>query len=117
MTEHHYYQTLPSEEHDVTEELIAERERDIDSITRELYEINDIFKTLNTVVQEQGYLLDHIENNVSDVVINVENAEDQLSTAYKKQKKTGKWLWWIFWFLLTICIITIIIIVVLNIKH
>lgn len=107
MTERNYsYQLI--EDQDVTEELIAERERDIDSITRELYEINDIFKTLNTVVQEQGFLLNHIEDNVEHVVINVENAEHQLVSAHEKQKKTGNWLWWIFCILIVAIIVLII---------
>lgn len=108
MTEHKYEYHLID---DVTEELIAEREQDINSITRDLLDINEIFKTLNTVVQEQGYLLDHIEDNVDHVVINVENAEIELESAKKKQEKTGWWLWWIFWILIVICIIAIIIVV------
>lgn len=99
------------DEHDVTEELIAEREQDINSITRDLYDIHEIFKTLNTVVQEQGHLLDHIEDNIDHVVVNVENADIELVSAKKKQEKTGRWLWWIFWILIVICIIAIIIVI------
>jgi t-SNARE complex subunit (syntaxin) len=116
MTEHKYEYHLIDEidEHDVTEELITEREQDINSITRDIFDINEIFKTLNTVVQEQGYLLDNIEDNIEHVVINVENAEIELESAKKKQEKTGLWLWWLFWILLVIVIIVII--VVLNVK-
>lgn len=95
---------------DITDDLITEREQDIDAITRDLFDINEIFKTLNTVVQEQGYLLDHIEHNVNSVVINVENAETELESANTKQKNTGNWLWWIF----IILIVLLIVIVLIN---
>lgn len=91
--------------------FITEREQDIDSITRDVLDLNEIFKTLNTVVQEQGYLLDYIEHNVSNTVINVENAENELESANTKQKDTGKWLWWIF-----IILIVLLIVVVLTIN-
>jgi t-SNARE complex subunit (syntaxin) len=113
MTERTYEYHLINE-HDVTEELIDEREQDINSITRDLLDIHDIFKTLNTIVQEQGHLIDHIEDNIDHVVINVENADIELVSAKKKQEKTGWWLWWIFWILIVICIIAIIIVVVKN---
>jgi syntaxin 16 len=96
---------------DITEDLITEREQDIDAITRDVLDLNEIFKTLNTVVQEQGYLLDHIEDNVSNTVINVENAETELESAYTKQKETGKWLWWILLILIVILIVIVIMLI------
>lgn len=96
---------------DITEDLITEREQDIDAITRDVLDLNEIFKTLNTVVQEQGYLLDHIEDNVSNTVINVENAEIQLESSHKKQKETGKWLWWILLILIVILIVILIMLI------
>lgn len=95
---------------DITDDLITEREQDIDAITQDIIDLNEIFKTLNTVVQEQGYLLDHIEDNVNNVVINVENAEIELESAYTKQKDTGKWLWWILLILIVILIVIVLII-------
>lgn len=95
---------------DITYDLITEREQDIDSITRDLLDINEIFKTLNTVVLEQGHILDHIEHNVSNVVINVENAEIEFELAHTKQKDTGRWLWWILLILIIILIILLIVI-------
>lgn len=86
MTEHKYeYHLIDDHIDDVTEELISEREQDIDSITREIYDINEIFNRLNTIVHEQEHLLDNIEDNIQDVVINVENAEIELESAKKKQ--------------------------------
>lgn len=46
---------------DVTEILITERERDIDSITQELYDVREAFVILDSIVQEQSFLLDHIK--------------------------------------------------------
>ena len=93
----------------IIEEYITEREQDIDIITRDILDINKIFKTLNIVVEEQGHLLDHIEDNISSVVINVKNAEIELESAHTKQKDTGKWLWWIFLILIVILIIIVLI--------
>lgn len=94
----------------IIEEYIIEREQDINAITKNILDINEIFKTLNTVVEQQGHLLDYIEDNVNSVVINVENAENELESANSKQKDTGRWLWWI----LIILIIIVLIIVLTN---
>jgi syntaxin 16 len=110
-TNSYEYHLINEHEDDVTEALIDEREQYINSITRDLYDIHEIFKTLNTVVQEQGFLLDHIEDNIDHIVVNIENADNQLVSAKKKQEKTGLWLWWVFWILLVICIIAIIIVI------
>jgi t-SNARE complex subunit (syntaxin) len=93
----------------VTYDLITERENDIDVITREILDINEIFQTLNTVVEQQGYLIDHIEHNVNNVIINVENSNNSLESANKKQENTGNWLWWIFLILIVILLIIVLI--------
>ena len=70
--------------------------------------INEIFKTLNTVVQNQGYIIDHIRDNVENVVINVENAEVELNLQKKKQDKTTWCIQLLFWIILIIILIIIV---------
>ena len=58
----------------INENELVKNENNINCITSDILTINEIFKILNTVVIEQSYLIDHIDNNITDVIINVEMA-------------------------------------------
>jgi syntaxin 16 len=97
-----------------TEFEILEREREIEQIYSDMNDINDIFKTLNTLTQAQGYLIDNIENNIDNTVINVETAAVQLHQGSKKLESRNKICLIVLIILLVILIIFIIIIAVKN---
>lgn len=87
---------------ELNEELMK-NENDINCITNDILTINEIFKILNIVVIEQGHLIDHIDNNITDVIINVENAEEELSASKEKQN-TSNLVIWILWLLFILLI-------------
>lgn len=91
------------------ENEIQDRERDIDNIHDQLLDIHSIFQMLNNTVHDQGYLIDHIESNVTQTVVNVENADIELVLADKKSEKTNNCLWIIVIILVFLLLVFIIV--------
>ncbi|ORX84005.1 t-SNARE [Basidiobolus meristosporus CBS 931.73] len=69
------------------ENLIAEREVEIREIEQGITELNEIFRDLGTIVNEQQSLLDNIESNVTSMAVHVRNAAEELGSAATYQKK------------------------------
>ena len=57
---------------------IAQREREINDIAKGIIELADIFKELQTMVIDQGTMLDRIDYNVETMTIDVKAAEKEL---------------------------------------
>ncbi|KAL8828206.1 MAG: hypothetical protein Q9170_006702 [Blastenia crenularia] len=69
---------------------IAQREREITDIAKGIIELADIFKDLQTMVIDQGTMLDRIDYNVERMNTDVKAAEKELIVATGYQKKTTK---------------------------
>jgi syntaxin 16 len=69
---------------------IAQREREIEGIAQSVIELADLFRDLQTMVIDQGTLLDRIDYNVECMASNLKAAEKELVTAEQYQKKTTK---------------------------
>lgn len=102
-------------EYEYDEDEIIEREEAINNIHQEMLDINEIFKTLASLSEQQGHLIDNIETNIDNTVVNMENATGELHIADNTQKKRNKCLWYILFILLVIFII-VIIVLVLTLK-
>eukprot|EP00126_Sphaerothecum_destruens_P001993 Sdes_comp15439_c0_seq1m4336 len=72
----------------LSQELIHEREEGIRYIESTLMDVNEIFRDLGTVIQEQGGMLDNIESNIVNVRSMVSEGTEQLQTASKHQRKS-----------------------------
>ncbi len=88
------------------ETMIAEREAEIREIETGIHELNDIFRDLGTIVEQQGGLVgispdqhrlctanvdvDNIESNIVSVAQNTSSAADELTTAHEYQRKAGR---------------------------
>ena len=90
------------------EDEIIERELAINNIHQDMYDIHEIFKTLASLSEQQGYLIDNIETNIDSTVVNIENATEQLVVADNTQKKRNKCLWYILIILFIIVFIVIL---------
>lgn len=66
------------------------RSEDIKQIEKDIIEINEIFKDLNYFVCDQQKELDLIDNNITTTKEKVQEAEKELKTAEKYQKKNYK---------------------------
>ncbi|KAF9206104.1 hypothetical protein BGZ49_002982 [Haplosporangium sp. Z 27] len=72
------------------ESLIVQREEEIREIEHGITELNEIFRDLGTMVNEQGSMLDSIENNVTSISMSTNAASEQLTTAAIHQKNARK---------------------------
>lgn len=69
---------------------IAQREQEINDIAKGIIELSDIFRDLQTMVIDQGTMLDRIDYNVERMVVEVKGAEKELIVATGYQKKYTK---------------------------
>ncbi|KAJ9076980.1 t-SNARE affecting a late Golgi compartment protein 2 [Entomophthora muscae] len=68
------------------EELIAQREREVATISDSISQLADLFRSLQTMVIDQGTLLDRIDYNVESVAENVKDAVKELQTTVNQQR-------------------------------
>lgn len=70
--------------------VISQREREIEEIAQGIIDLADLFRDLQTMVIDQGTLLDRIDYNVERTNVDVKAAEKELVVASGYQKKTTK---------------------------
>lgn len=58
--------------------VIAQREREINDIAKGIIELSDIFRDLQTMIIDQGTMLDRIDYNVERMGTDVKSAEKEL---------------------------------------
>jgi len=63
--------------------IIKEREREIKDIQVQMIQVNEIFKDLAKLVEDQGEMIDNIQTNISNTSVNVEQAHEEVSEANK----------------------------------
>ncbi|KAL1305837.1 hypothetical protein AAFC00_003996 [Neodothiora populina] len=73
--------------HDTT---IAQREREIEQIAQGIIDLSNIFQELQTMVIDQGTMLDRVDYNVERMATDVKEADKELKVATTYQKKTTK---------------------------
>lgn len=72
------------------EQLISEREGEIAQIEAGITELNQIFGDLAVIVSQQGDVINNIEQNISNVAIDTERANDELVRAHEYQRRAGR---------------------------
>ncbi|KAF9381479.1 hypothetical protein CPC16_009831 [Podila verticillata] len=72
------------------ESMIVQREEEIREIEHGITELNEIFRDLGTMVNEQGSMLDSIESNVTSISMTTHSAAEELTTAAIHQKNARK---------------------------
>ncbi|KAI2643277.1 SNARE domain-containing protein [Xylaria nigripes] len=70
--------------------VILQREREIEEIAQGIIELSDLFRDLQTMVIDQGTMLDRIDYNVERMATDVKAAEKELVVASGYQKRTTK---------------------------
>lgn len=71
-------------------QLIALREREISKLAMGILEISTIFKEMETLVVDQGSMLDRIDYNLTRTVEDLKNSDKELVKAQGYQKRTTK---------------------------
>lgn len=69
---------------------ILQREREIEDIAQSIIELSDLFRDLQTMVIDQGTMLDRIDYNVERMATDVKAADKELVVASGYQRKTTK---------------------------
>ncbi|KAF2138238.1 uncharacterized protein K452DRAFT_311605 [Aplosporella prunicola CBS 121167] len=70
--------------------MIAQREREIDEIAQGIIELASIFQELNSMVIDQGSMLDRIDYNVERMTTDVKEADKELTVATNYQRRSVK---------------------------
>jgi len=70
--------------------VIAQREQEINDIAKGIIELADIFRDLQGMVIDQGTMLDRIDYNVERMATDVKGAEKELVVATNYQKRNTK---------------------------
>ncbi|ODV89356.1 hypothetical protein CANCADRAFT_3984 [Tortispora caseinolytica NRRL Y-17796] len=97
-----------------TNTSINQRVDEITQIAEGILELADIFRELQTMVIDQGTLLDRIDYNIENTVVNVKQADKQLIKAERYQKRTTKCR---IIFLLVLLIFGLLIILLVRPRH
>lgn len=69
---------------------IDSRENAITNVTKDIYELNKLFKEVATMVVEQGSVMDRIDYNIEQTAEKVEAGHEELEKARSYQKKNKK---------------------------
>jgi len=69
---------------------IIQREREIEEIAQGIIDLADLFRDLQTMVIDQGTMLDRIDYNVERMATDVKAADKELTVASGYQRKTTK---------------------------
>ncbi|CDR44079.1 CYFA0S13e02982g1_1 [Cyberlindnera fabianii] len=83
--------TLAQQDLDLHAVLAEERASEIKKIHGGVEEINSIYKQLGFLVQQQGHQVDTVENNMTNLANNAQNATQELRKADEYQKNKRKW--------------------------
>lgn len=92
--------------------LIIEREREIKNIERGITELNEIFRDLGSIVNEQQGMLDNIESNILNTTENVGGANRELNKANEHQKNKRRSMF----FIMLILGIGLVLIIVIGLS-
>ncbi|KAJ3196978.1 SNAP receptor [Irineochytrium annulatum] len=98
---------------DYNEGLIAEREEDIEQIQRSIAEVNEIFRDLSLMVNQQQADLDNIEGNVESTLTNAQEAHGELTTASKYLRMSANKMCCL-WILLAVVVAVVLLIILVK---
>ncbi|KAJ5772907.1 hypothetical protein N7457_007803 [Penicillium paradoxum] len=90
---------------------IAQREREINDIAKGIIELSDIFRELQSMIIDQGTMLDRIDYNIERMTTEVKAADKELKVATGYQKRTTKRM-----IMLLLLLIVVGMIIVLVVK-
>lgn len=101
---------INNEEFSYQQNLIRERDAEIQNIEQGINELHEIFRDLGTVIQQQGILVDNIEANIYSAVDNTQKGSKELHKAMLSQKKQGKFCLYLLVFLSLLLLFMILVI-------
>jgi len=103
-------------ERDFQDAIIHEREDEIKAIQQQMREVNDIFKDLANIVQEQGEMVDSIYLNITSASKNVDVGVQNLEEANTHQKSARNRMCYLAIFI-TVAVSIAVVVVVLFFSN
>lgn len=104
-------QLLDQHDLDYQQNLILEREAEIEGIEHGIQELNEIFTDLGAIVNEQGTIVDNIEANIYNISGSTREAASELTKAARYQRNSRGRL---FCFLVLLLIILAVILLAVS---
>ena len=92
-------------------QILAQREREISKLAMGILEISTIFKEMETLIVDQGSMLDRIDYNLGRTAEDLKSSDKELLKAQVYQKRTTKCK---IIFLLSLVVLALFIIVVVK---
>ncbi|KHC65350.1 syntaxin 16, partial [Candida albicans P75010] len=92
-------------------QYLQQREREISKLAHGIIEISTIFKEMESMVIEQGTILDRIDYNLVNTVQDLKQADKELIKAHHYQKKSTKCK---IIFFLSLCVFALLMIFILR---
>ncbi|SCV06139.1 LANO_0H22958g1_1 [Lachancea nothofagi CBS 11611] len=83
-------EAINNEEFAYQQNLIQQRDQEISYIESGVTELNEIFRDLGTIVQQQGHLVDNIESNIYSVANDAQSGARELTKAMRYQRGSNK---------------------------
>jgi t-SNARE complex subunit (syntaxin) len=87
-------------------DLAQEREEKISRISESIQSVNEMFKELGTMVNEQGQTLDRIETAMDEAACNTHKTVGELTKAEEKVRGNRQRLCWLFLLAASILLVT-----------
>lgn len=92
-------------------QILAQREREISKLAMGILEISTIFKEMETLIVDQGSMLDRIDYNISRTAEDLKSSDKELLKAQVYQKRTTKCK---IIFLLSLIVLVLFIVIVVK---
>jgi syntaxin 7 len=106
----HHHQVQHQVQHN--DQLIEEREGEILEIHQGVTQINEIFRDLGTIVNEQQTLFDHVEQNVVGAATDIRKGTDDVSAASRYQRASRKMMCYVLLILAFILAVLVLLVMV-----
>jgi len=100
------------DELDFQDNIIKERDTQIKTIQGQMVQVNEIFRDLAKLVEDQGEMIDNIQTNIVSASQNVESGLKEVKEADKSQQSSRKKLC-ILAIIVTVIVAVVVIVVVL----
>jgi len=101
---------------DFQDSMIRDRDAQIRVIQGQMVQVNDIFRDLARLVEDQGEMIDNIQTNIVSASQNVEAGLKEVKEADKSQQSSRKKLCFLAIFVTVLLAIVVIVVVVLVKK-
>ncbi|CAH2350130.1 t-SNARE affecting a late Golgi compartment protein 2 [[Candida] railenensis] len=97
--------------HSTNEQYILQREQEISKLAMGVLEVSSIFREMESMIIDQGTILDRIDYNLTSTVADLKEADKELIQGSKYQKRTQKCK---IIFLLSLIVFALLIIVLMR---